>query len=59
MLMVTRYKISRHMESDLSVIRVQGWNGEPVPYHNTIARHLRTIPYCWLAGMLVRLCMAE
>ena len=61
-LMVAWHKTSRDMESDLSVIKLPWWNGEPVPDHTTIARHLQTIPYDWLAGMLARtarLCMAE
>ena len=61
-LMVAWHKTSRDMESDLSVIKLPWWTGEPVPDHTTIARHLQTIPYGWLAGMLAetaRLCMAE
>jgi hypothetical protein len=61
-LMVAWHKTSRDMESDLSVINIPWWNGEPVPDHTTIARHLQTIPYGWLTGMLAgtaRLCMAE
>ena len=61
-LMVAWHKTSRDMESDLSVIKLPWWNGEPVPDHTTISRHLQAIPYGWLAGMLAetaRLCMAE
>ena len=61
-LMVAWHKTSRDMKGDLSVIKLPWWNGEPVPDHTTIARHLQTIPYDWLAGMLAetaRLCMAE
>ena len=60
--MVAWHKTSRDMESDLSVIKLPWWNGEPVPDHTTIARHLQTIPYDWLTAMLARtarLCMAE
>ena len=61
-LMVTWHETSRDMESDLSVIKLPWWNGEPVPDHTTISRHLQTIPYGWLTAMLARtakLCMAE
>ena len=61
-LMVAWHKTSRDMESDLSVINIPWWNGEPVPDHTTISRHLQAIPYGWLTAMLARtarLCMAE
>ena len=59
--MVAWHKISRDMESDLSVIKLPWWNDEHVPDHTTIARHLQTIPYCWLTrtARTARLCMAE
>ena len=61
-LMVAWHKTSRDMESDLSVIRIPRWTGEPIPDHTAIARHLQTIPYGWLTAMLARtakMCMTE
>ena len=61
-LMVAWHKTSRDMESDLSVIKLPWWNGEPVPDHTTISRHLQAIPYGWLVWMLAetaKLCMVE
>ena len=61
-LMVAWHKTSRDMESDLSVIKLPWWTGEPVPDHTTIPKHLQTIPYGWLAWMLAKtakLCMIE
>ena len=61
-LMVAWHKTSRDMESDLLVIRMPRWTGEPIPDHTTIARHLQTIPYGWLTAMLARtakMCMTE
>ena len=60
--MVAWHKTSRDMESDLSVINMPWWAGEPVPDHTTIARHPQTIPHGWLTAMLARaarLCMVE
>lgn len=60
-LMVAWHKTSRDMESDLSVIKLPWWNGEPVPDHTTISRHLQALPYGWLTRMLAetaKLCMA-
>ena len=51
----------RDMESDLTIMRTR-WDGEPVPDHTTLARHMQTIPIEWMESILAetaRLCLKE
>ena len=61
LLMMAYNNTFRRIESDLRDMRTP-WDGEPVPDHTTMVRHLQTIPPDWMDLVLAetaRRCIAE
>ena len=61
LLMMSYNNTFRRIESDLRDMRTP-WDGEPVPDHTTMVRHLQTIPPDWMDLILAetgRRCIAE